>query len=385
MRFRPLILASLPLLLTAGKKPTAEPTATQNIPTVVPSSGLYLRNSMDEDPTEYIGGFLLKPGETPDESKASKLRCSSYVSYKEVGAGGGTKTALFTASTEAAMSLGVPPLVSARGDYEKSTVVLVQYKETKKWQAKVEDPGGFQDCCAKYPDQCRDQFIGDFIGGTGGIYVQVAKGGGGSVTAISPQVAGRVTLNDGREFGLAYEFPNEVAFAFKLKDAPRSTAADMRDPVCDTDWRHQAPPSQRGHWEVAVSDVFGDEAGARDNARDHAAVATAKWLSSQVSTSGGGSRTSSGGTSMRSDISSSNSWTTESAAAINYLDLVCTKVEKGFSGDVPQYKVTGLFLLPADEVEAAQAEVSAATETSAAGSGGGVAIPPVTITPRGTP
>lgn len=344
-------LALLPFLVAA--KPGTVPNAGTSLPTMVPASGLYLRNSFDDDPTEYMGGFLMDAKAMPDETAATKLKCSTYVSYKEGNAGGATKKAYFDVSQSAALTLGFPPYVGGKVSGDRNATVLVQYKETKKWQARIADPGGFANCCATYPDQCREKYIGDFVGGTGGIYIESSKDFQAGVGVNNMDLALRLKVEDGREFALATVFPNEVAFAFKLKDAPLPNAAAMHDPVCDTDWANQSPPQERGHWETAVSAVLGDEAGARESARDTAAVQMAKWLSTRVKTSAGGARAN---TDSGSTIASGSQWSTMASGVIDRMDSVCTKVEKASMDNVVQYKVTGLFLLPAAQLQDAEAE-----------------------------
>lgn len=359
-----LVLLFLPLLSPGlalgkdGKNKAPKPTPTA--PTQVPLSSIYLRNSPDTDPTEYIGGFVMEPG-IPDETRATKLACSAYVSYKEVSAGNTTTSDLFTASQGGALKIGVPPIASGDVGIDNGVALLVEYTATKKWQAVVADPGGFATCCATYPDQCRAQYVGDFLAGTGKIYSEVKTGGNGKVGVVANGVAGQLTVYAGRDWVFAHAFPEEVAFAFKLKDSPVSTGDSFKDPICASDWMNQVPNDQRGHWERAVSDVMPDEAGAQANGWDHAALQVAKWCGADVSTVTLGGRVDEGdGAGTESQLGSSNQWTVASNALVQKMRLVCTGLEKAEAARGYQYKQHGLYLLPQSNVTASCAAMTAA-------------------------
>jgi len=355
-----LLLPLLPVVaLAAGKKDA--PPVNQSTPTQVPLSGLYLRNTFDTDPTEYIGGFVMNPEGVPDDAAASKLACSTFVSYKEVGGGGVTTTDFFTASQGAALKLGVPPVASGQAGFDRGVTLLVQYTATKKWQAVVDDPGGFANCCATYPDQCRKQYVGEFLAGTGKIYSEIQAKGGAKAGAVARGVAGQVMAYAGKQWSYTNEFPNEVAFAFKLKDAPVANAAAFKDPICASDWQSQVPNDPRGHWERAVSDVMPDEAGAQSNAWDHAALQMAKWCGVDVSlgTTGGRTDVSDGG-STSTRMGASTEFSLAAQALVSRMRLVCSSQEKAEAPRGYQYKLTGLYLLPQSEVTSSCAALKAA-------------------------
>lgn len=347
-----LLLALVPLAAAAGGR-KAPPPVTPSGPTLVPQSGLFLRNAFDTDPTEYIGAFVTTSDGVPDETAAAKLSCSNFVSWKEVDAGGVKTTDLFTASAGTAFKLGVPPLVGVEGGADRSATLLVQYTATRKWQAVVDDPGGFATCCATYPDQCRGRYVGEFLGGTGRIYAEVQSGAAGRGGAAGNGVAGELMAYGGRQWAYAAEFPNEVAFAFKLKDAPVSTGASFVEPICASDWMSTVPNDPRGHWERAVSDVMPDVAGAQQSAWDRAAVQMAKWCGVEVSAASGGARRDVGdGGSTTSRMAGGSEWSVAGQAVVSRMRLVCSETEAAEAARGAQHRFTGLYLLPRDQVEA---------------------------------
>lgn len=345
-------LLPLPLLL-AAKADKAAPALPEG-PSAVPLSTLILRNSFDTDPTEYIGAFVMQEGAVPDEARAARLACSNFVSWKEVGGGDVQMKDVFTASAGAALKLGVPPVAGVDAGAQRSVSLLVQYTATKKWQAVVEDPAGFATCCATYPDQCRSTYVGDFLGGTGKIYSEVVASARGKGGGASGTVGGEVVAYGGKQWTYVNEFPNEVAFAFKLKDAPLPRPSD--DPICQTDWRRNVPNDTRGHWEVAVSDVFPDEAGARADAWDKAALQVAKWCGADVSVIDLGQRSdASDGRDPASALTRDQTWSVTAQAMVQRMRLVCSEPERAEGPRGYQYKLPGLYLLP-------QAQLSATCE-----------------------
>ncbi len=329
-------------------------------------SGLILRAAPDTDPTEYMGGFVMEEG-FPDETAATKLQCSSYVSYKEVDAGANETSDYFAVSASLAAKLGFPPLLMS-GGMDSGATMLVAYTHTKTWQAKVADPGGFSQCCATYPGECREYYIGDFIGGTGRVYMEQVMDAKGKALVVSPVGTADVKASGGKNWVFTKEFKNEVAFAYKLKKAPLNNATTVEDPICKTDWENNPPNDMRGHWESAVSDVYVDLAGAKANGYDHAAAQVAKWCGIDVSVEGSGSRTDSSGTSAPSStITGGSSWSATSAAIVKQLRTVCTRTETADSPRGVMYRYRGLYLLPTDKVD--QTCADAKTSFGSGGSG----------------
>lgn len=371
----PLLLAPLLLAAKADKPAPSLPEG----PSAVPLSTLVLRNTFDTDPTEYIGAFVMQEGGVADEARAARLTCSNFVTWKEVGGGDVKMKDVFIASAGAAMKLGVPPVAGVDASAQRSVSLLVEYTSTKKWQSVVEDPAGFASCCANYPDQCRPTYIGEFLGGTGRVYSEVTTSARGKGGGASGTVGGEVVAYGGKQWAYVNEFPNEVAFAFKLKDAP--LPRPTTDAICGTDWRRNVPNDTRGHWEVAVSDVFPDEAGARADAWDKAALQVAKWCGADVSTIRIGEREDAGdGRETTSALGSEGTWSVTAAAIVQRMRLVCSEPEKAAGPRGWDYKLPGLYLLP-------QAQVSATCEEAvrALGRSRDAAAPPVAPTSPTSP
>jgi hypothetical protein len=369
------LAAAAGALLPAEAAPPSKITPDQ--PTFSPASDVVLRNTFDDDPTEYIGAFFTGTG-IPDESAAAKLKCSSFVSYKEVGGGGETVTDYFRSSVGGALKLGFPP-VMADASASSGVTVLVEYLHTKTFRATVADAEGFSQCCANYPGECRPYYVGDFLVGTGKVYIGQEFDAKGKALVVLPAGAIQAKAYGGRDWYSSREFKREVAFAFKLKASPVATSAAFEDPICGTDWQNNVPNDTRGHWEDAVSDMFPDLAGAKDNSWDHAARQVAKWCGASVDTSSGGSRSDKGdGRSGSATILSASEYSVFADAVVKRMRRVCGKEETAESPRGLQYRYRGLYVLPADQVDRVCEEAKAP-----AGSDG--APPPGATGPKPAP
>lgn len=196
---------------------------------------------------------------------------------------------------------------------------------------------------------------------------------------VLPAGAIQAKAYGGRDWYSSREFKREVAFAFKLKASPVATSAAFEDPICGTDWQNNVPNDTRGHWEDAVSDMFPDLAGAKDNSWDHAARQVAKWCGASVDTSSGGSRSDKGdGRSGSATILSASEYSVFADAVVKRMRRVCGKEETAESPRGLQYRYRGLYVLPADQVDGVCEEAKAT-----AGSDG--APPPGATGPKPAP
>lgn len=350
---RTLILAlfAVPVAALAGSGSPLPSTVSQT-PTAANLKDFYLRSVPDDDPSEYIGAFVMDSSLTPDENNATKTRCSSFVSYKMVGTGDVVTTNYFKSSVGGALKFGIPPIAFGKASADAEATLLVNYTAKQKWQAKVADPGGFEDCCANYPGSCAKYYIGDFTTGTGKVYYSTGLDAKGDVSVFTPAGAGTAAAYGGKQWSFARELPNEVAFAFQLKLSPLKEGLQASDPMCNSNWKQNCPQDGRGQWFCTVSDVMQDEAGVRANVVDKANVAVATWCESTVSSSRSGGRTDSGtGIGLKSDIGASSTWDAASTAAVRRLREVCTDVETAGTPRGTDYKAYGAYLLPSAEVK----------------------------------
>lgn len=349
---------ALPALAATVEKPA--------LPTFSPASSVVLRNTFDTDPSEYIGAFVTQPG-IPDESaSATKLKCSSYVDYKEVGAGDNETLDYFTSSAGGALKLGFPPVL-ASGKADSGVTTLVKYIHTRTFRATVADPEGFSQCCANYPGECREYYIGDFLFGTGTIYLGQEFDTKGKALIASPIGAVDAMAYGGHDWIASKEFKKEVAFGFKLKASPVASASgeSFSDAICKTEWQDNVPNDTRGHWESAVSDIFPDLAGAKDNSWDHAAKQVAKWCGVEIETTSSSSRSdSTDGVKSKAVIVSDSDYQLFAAATVKRMRRVCGEKEEAPSPRGTQYRYQGLYLLPADQESATCAAVDALAETA---------------------
>ena len=144
-------------------------------PTVIPKANFFLRTSIDQDPSVYLGRFIADDTspDAIDDSAAMQLTCSRFFTVKKIPAAGVEYDEYFQAGTAASASLGIPQMQLA-ASAERVRAVRIKYTATEKWVAHLEDPAGFEACCKQAPDQCTGWYVGEFLAGTGSIYT-VAK------------------------------------------------------------------------------------------------------------------------------------------------------------------------------------------------------------------
>lgn len=353
-------------------------------PTVVPETTMFLRNAFDADPTDYIGNFVMQDGvpPIPDESNAAPLTCSRFVTWAAKDGGGVHYTETFAATASASLKVGVPPFAAGSASAQAGTEVLIDYTLTKKWVPVVSDPAGFSACCAQYPSECKPWYVGEFIGGTGKIYYAKSSSSKGGAHVVTTQVGADVLVSGGKEWVRGFEFPNEVAFAFKLRRSPiRDSSAG--NPVADAWDGVQKPTGPEGEYFVGTSPVTNAESVSREQARLDAMKQAVMWCSSTYTYSNSGSQTAYGNAAAMQSTGTVEhvDWETAAGGTLKELRDVAWKVDSrvGEMGD-PQVAVRGLFLLPAASIPACR--VAPGTRSDAPPSGS--VTPSGTVAPSGT-
>lgn len=246
-----------------------------------PRQGVYLRASFDDDPSHFIGRFISSQvsADDVDENRGMQTECSHFVTYKEVKASG-TFDEYYNSSTSVRGGLGInsPAPGAAGGDgsfgHKSGTAIRVQYELQKKLVANVEDPAGFRACCESSPDNCTNQYIGEFWSGTGTLYENAGKQTGGDANVTAPQGQGGIEFADGWAWRRSTQF-NDVYFAFRVMD--RMAAND------DCSWADRPPKSDAGQYFVGISPPAPTEDIARTAAMRHARTQAVQYMGEFIS------------------------------------------------------------------------------------------------------
>lgn len=284
----PLLLLVLTVPAEAGRKNKKDKapahTAANTGPTVVPAANLFLRNAFDTDPSVYIGRFVPDSTTGPvDESSAMQLTCSQHISHRTVGGGGVVYDELFNASSEAALRVGVPPVLGVEAGAGVSSAVRVRYELTSKMIAEISDPAAFEACCKQAPDQCTSRFVGEFLEGKGAVFFATGQDASMDLGVIANGVAGDLDVKHGVVWQRSVEFPNPVYFAMKTTQNAYagSTAAAQAQGGCG-DWVNAPPRSTQGQYFVGLSDPMESERIAREGALLDARTQVVRWVGEAI-------------------------------------------------------------------------------------------------------
>jgi hypothetical protein len=273
--------SSLLILALAACAPKTTPPAVVG-PTVVAPSNVFLRNAFDADPSMYLGRFVPGDEVSIDESSAMQLTCSQHIVYRKIDGGGVIYDEMFNASTEAAARVGVPLIASASVGASSSQVVRVKYELTEKLVADIKDPGAFEACCKRAPDQCTDRFIGEFIAGKGSVFYSSARSAGAKGSGVTPTgTSGDVEFKHGMAWQRSVEFPNSVYFAFKT--TRNQWKGDGVAGGCG-EWTQTIPRSSQGRYFVGVSRPMSTESDARDGALVNGRQQVVRYIAEGVQT-----------------------------------------------------------------------------------------------------
>ena len=355
-----LILATL--LLAAGCHPARErvddlPESDFIMPAAKP--GLFLRVGFDDDPSDMIGRFLpdgLGRGEI-DESQGMQTRCSEFITYKEVKAGG-TYIEYFDASKGLKASLGVAGVGGVSGGTGDAASLRVKYTLAKKMRPVVEDAAGLDRCCAAAPGQCTERYLGEFLYGTGMVYQAVGAQddfeAGGSYKGVTAEI----DYQDQVAWKRATTF-EDVYFAFKTQ---RHVAADRG--LCDSDWLNETPTSLDGTYFAGVSAPAASESLSRESAEEDGRRAALRYLGQFLS------QTSADAASvLEGHLEDARVRSAVSEGITRRVQAKCWDVEKTATPSGNRYTARVLLYFPKTEEDAAAADVLASIQRALIESG----------------
>ena len=337
------LLASCGPRTRAGEAPASE--------TIVPAAkpGMYLRASCDDDPSDLLGRFLpdgLARGEI-DESEAMQSRCSRFITYKEVGTGGGfTYAEYFNASRALRASLGVSGVGAASGGFGDEASLLVHYTLAKKMRAVVADPDALDRCCAAAPGQCTEMYLGEFFFGSGkimravGSQIDFEAGGSGSGVSAEVEYKDGVAWKQMTSFDGCY-------FAFKTaRHVPPGGGP------CEGEWWTAPPTSLDGQFFIGVSPPAATRDLARSRAMRDARVQVVRYLGEYLT-----SRMSSRSTALEGYLEDEDLVTNVSEGlAARVKDRCWQPAETVDTVSGTRYLVRVLAFFPREQEEAAAAE-----------------------------
>ncbi len=323
-----------------------------------PRKGVYLRASFDDDPSHFIGRFIGNEiaADDVDENRGLQTECTKFVTYKEVNSSG-TFDEYYNSSTSVRGDLGIKnpaptgPSGSGSFGHESGTSIRVQYDLEKKLVANVTDPAAFKSCCEASPDNCSDQFIGEFWYGKGTLFENTGQQTGGSATVTAPQGQGGLDVADGWAWRRSTEF-QDVYFAFRVMDR---VGAD------DCGWADKLPKSDEGQYFVGVSPPAPTEDIARTAAMRHARTQAVQYLGEFINSS-----TMNNSSVIQGYVESENVVTTAAEGMANFVkdDRYCAAEEQA-TPEGTKYVVKVLAFFPNEKKAAAGTATVDAIETQA--------------------
>ena len=278
-----LSLAILSSTSVAAKKATEAPTL--SAPTNV-----FIRNSLDADPSSYLGRFL-KAGTTGaavDEASTFQSQCSYFVKAKVVEGGDVMQDEFFNVSSSVSASLGLSKILNFGADAVNDKVVRVKYTLKKKMMSEIPDYAGFEACCKRAPDQCSDRYVGEFLMGVGAVYFGGSSGKNTSagiqqglpIPGLSTEIFPEIEFGFSTSWYRGSTFPNPVYFAFKLYEN-KDTGAPIASGCGD--WVNAPPKSSQGLYFVGTSPQSDSEATGRTLAMNDAREQVVRYLGDQIS------------------------------------------------------------------------------------------------------
>lgn len=256
---------------------------------VVPTAEktVFMRASFDDNPSPYLGRFLpneLEPARI-DETQAVQTRCSKFIKFEEVRAGGKFDE-YYNSSTAAGASVSVPGVAGGSIGAGEQSTVRVRYDLKKKLRASVEDQEGFDKCCTADPGQCPDFIIGEFFYGTGEVFQAVGSSTDFSAEGVYAAAAAEVEFKDEVAWKRSSTF-EDLYFAFRkqrMRTGGMVAGGAGNDPN-DCSWAYNVPTSLDGNYFVGVSDPSASEGQARDLAMRNARRQVVQFLGEFITSS----------------------------------------------------------------------------------------------------
>ena len=322
-------------------------------PTIVPKPNFYLRTSIDQDPSVYLGRFVPEGTDVRsiDDSEAMQLSCSRFFSIKKIPAAGIEYDEYFRASVAAGASIGIPEVKFAVSA-DRGKLVRIQYTQTEKWVAHLEDPAGFEACCKAAPDQCTGTYVGEFLAGTGIIYAMAYERSEAGVSGNIKGVPADAKFKDGIYWRRAIAFSQPAFFAFKTTKTPHKTSGG--EAMCGKAWDVTIPKSSQGYFFVGVSEWVQSERVARDQASFDARRQVIRFLGEQIRQGGVRREFTSGAIdALETKLKDDSVVDRTSAGLARFVKDECWKPEKTQGPNGWRYQAKVLTFIPKSEIEAA--------------------------------
>jgi len=329
-------------------------------PTVIPKPNFFLRTSIDQDPSVYLGRFIADDTspDSIDDSAAMQLTCSEFFTVKKIPAAGVEYDEYFQAGTAASASLGIPQMQLAVSA-ERVRAVRVQYTATEKWVAHLEDPAGFEACCKQAPDQCTGWYVGEFLAGTGAIYTVAKEKSQAGASGNIKGVPADAELKDGIVWRRSVVFKQPAFFAFKRTQNRYHGGAAGGD-HCEYDYDNKVPRSSQGSFFVGVSDWLKSERVARSQAMLDARRQVIRFIGEQIKQGAIGRETTGGNVeALETQLSDDAFVERASQGLARFVKDECWKVKEQEGPDGWRWQAKVLAFVPKDQVAAAAAALDA--------------------------
>jgi len=360
MKFPSLLLSFL-LLSACGPNPVI-PDAKDlpKMPPLVPKQNFFIRNSLDNDPSLYVGRFVSDgtPLEQIDEARAKKTECSKFYKIRKVGGGGVEYDEYFSVSSQAAASLGIPAAdavglnLKAGGEGKAQRVIRVKYNIHEKMIADLSDPAAFKRCCRADDHACSGLVVGEFISGTGTMYQAAGTANQGELAVGMKGVGADLSVKNGIAWRQAIKFPQPVYFAFKLTEG-------HSDKICESNWATRAPRRAGLRYFIGTSSWIDDLRKAEEQAMLDARRQVIKFLGERIQEDSTLKEQLRGsGAGLESATLDETKLKRSSAGVARFVYKVCQKIDKSQGPNSWRYQVKVLSEL--EEKDLAQAAAAAA-------------------------
>lgn len=253
-----------------------------------PRKNVFLRASFDQDPRHLVGRFMRVGSDESDldENRSVQSKCTKYVQSREVRANQRV-VEMFNSSNDVKVGLGFNPAkfagleknpyvpeVGADVGNQKGSDLVVDYTVTRKLISEVTDPEAFEKCCDSDSRACSNLYIGEFLAGSGSVYVRSGRVTDVGVDAGMKGVSADVKVHDGWSWTKSTSFEDSF-FAFRVYDTY----------LIPENWTHEIPERAGGQFFVGISPEVATEDIARDIAMRHARQQAIKYLGTTISTS----------------------------------------------------------------------------------------------------